>query len=397
MAYPQRRDIAILVLFALILTVPSVSAKETLKTHIEQAEQSRLAAAHAAASHAAAARQQALAAARARDRATTLVRREINVNAALRQDENQTAAISSRLASLQVAAIRAQEKRNQDVAALKPLLPLIVRISLHPSALLLTAAATPSQAMEGALLMRGLTKRIAQRADSLARVQAKLSALRTAMMAQRVVMFDAVAKQRALRGHLDIAIANDRKLAAAAQKSRAVDLHEAEQAGRQAGTLAGIIVRLKAQQRQRTVANHTVAANIRIPRLLRGAPVAGRLVRGFGENTIAGPATGDTFATAPAAVVSAPCSGRIAFAQRFQSYGNLMILTCDSGDDFVLAGVERFDAAVGTPVVGGQPVARMAGFNPKDPAAQPRLYVQLRRDGRPIDPSTVFASKSAAR
>ena len=241
--------------------------------------------------------------------------------------------------------------------------------------------------------MRGLTKRIAQRASALASVQAKLSALHTAVMTQRVAMLDAVAKQRVLREHLDAAIASDRKLAAAAQEARAVDLREAEQAGRQARTLAGIIGRLKAQQRQRTVPNHTVAANIQIPRLLRGAPVAGRLVRGFGANTIAGPATGDTFATAPAAVVSAPCSGRIAFAQRFQSYGNLMILTCDSGDDFVLAGVEHFDAAVGTPVVDGQPVARMAGFNPKDPAAQPRLYVQLRRDGRPIDPSTVFASK----
>jgi len=386
-------DAAILISLALILAAPTGLAQSGVSSRIEKAERERAAAARAAASHAIAAKQQARAQAKAREHAASLMQREIEVNAKLRTDEDQTAAIAARLASLVAAATQAQRQRDQDAAALKPLILLMVRLSLHPSATLLAADAAPGQAVQGALIMRGLTRKIAERTATLTAAQARLTALRRAAMAQQTAMRNAIADQKALRSQLESAIAADQSTAAIAGHARAVDLRQAERAGREAKTLTGVIARLRAQQGGYSSADHAAAAHITVPFALRGPPVAGQLVRRFGESTIAGPATGDTFATPPSAIVSAPCAGRIAFAQRFQSYGNLMILTCRSGDDFVIAGVDRFSAAVGQSVVAGQPVAQMADLDPKKPSARPKLYVQLRHDGTPVDPSTVFAAK----
>ena len=46
------------------------------------------------------------------------------------------------------------------------------------------------------------------------------------------------------------------------------------------------------------------------------APVAGKVIRAFGDPTDAGPATGLSYQAAPNARVTAPCAGRVAFADR---------------------------------------------------------------------------------
>jgi septal ring factor EnvC (AmiA/AmiB activator) len=63
-----------------------------------------------------------------------------------------------------------------------------------------------------------------------------------------------------------------------------------------------------------------------------------------------------------------------------------MIIECGGGYDFVLAGLDRLDAAVGAQVRAGEPVGRMPDYDPAGKAAKPGLYVELRRGGQPVDP-----------
>jgi septal ring factor EnvC (AmiA/AmiB activator) len=75
------------------------------------------------------------------------------------------------------------------------------------------------------------------------------------------------------------------------------------------------------------------------------------------------------------------------FSAPFRSYGKLLILDCGSGYHFVLAGLDRLDVTIGRSVIEGEPVGTMPMWDPKAPADRPTLYVELRRNGMPIDPA----------
>ena len=90
-------------------------------------------------------------------------------------------------------------------------------------------------------------------------------------------------------------------------------------------------------------------------------PVAGTIVRSWGEPTEGGPATGVSYHAPPSARVVAPCGGRVVFAAPFRSYGLLLIVDCGAGYHVVLAGLDRLDARVGQQVAAGEPIGVMPG------------------------------------
>ncbi len=105
------------------------------------------------------------------------------------------------------------------------------------------------------------------------------------------------------------------------------------------------------------------------------------MLRAFGAPAADGPATGLTFAAAAGTVVASPCAGRVAFAAPFRSYGQLVILECGGGYDLVLAGLGSISAVPGQRLRPGQPLGRMGA------ADHSGLYVELRTNGRPVDPA----------
>ena len=102
-----------------------------------------------------------------------------------------------------------------------------------------------------------------------------------------------------------------------------------------------------------------------------GAPVAGSVIKAFGEPGDAGTTTGISYAVPPSARVSSPCGGKVVFAGPFRSFGQLMIVDCGGGYHFVLAGLDRLDVAVGHPVQLAEPLGVMPAWDPRNPAAAP--------------------------
>lgn len=120
-------------------------------------------------------------------------------------------------------------------------------------------------------------------------------------------------------------------------------------------------------------------------------PVRGLIDRPFGRNTSEGLTTkGITIATRPLATVIAPFEGRVVFAGKFRTYGQLLIIAHGQEYHTLLAGMTRIDAIVGQWVLKGEPVGQMAALNntPQGDleSAGQKLYVELRRRGRPINP-----------
>jgi septal ring factor EnvC (AmiA/AmiB activator) len=170
---------------------------------------------------------------------------------------------------------------------------------------------------------------------------------------------------------------------AAAEARARADVARAERQ-RQASEAAA------AQQRQVALQHPTGAdtiASAAQPRSQLTAPVAGSIVRSWGDPTDGGPATGISYRAPPAARVVSPCGGRIAFAAPFRSYGLLLIIDCGGGYHAVLAGFEKLDAKVGQSVAAGEPVGVMPSWEPGSSGARPSLYVELRHDGQAVNPA----------
>lgn len=133
-------------------------------------------------------------------------------------------------------------------------------------------------------------------------------------------------------------------------------------------------------------------------------PVLGRQIIGFGEkDDIGRPSTGLSFASRPGDVVIAPADGRVLYAGPFRSYGELLILDAGDGYHIVLAGMDRIDVSSGQFVSAGEPVAlmgarRLASVQVAEfGAAEPALYVEFRKDGKPVDPTPWWTEEPSGR
>lgn len=120
-------------------------------------------------------------------------------------------------------------------------------------------------------------------------------------------------------------------------------------------------------------------------------PSQGRRVLAFGDKTqYGGQSKGLVIETRHAGQITSPCDGWIVYAGSFRTYGQLLIINAGGGYHVLLAGLHQIDVQLGQFVLAAEPVGTMspapksaAGAPPK---ASPVLYVEFRKDGRPIDP-----------
>ena len=108
-------------------------------------------------------------------------------------------------------------------------------------------------------------------------------------------------------------------------------------------------------------------------------PAQGRIVSGFGElNPTGYRERGIRLAVAPAARIVAPAGGKVTFAGRYRSFGNIMIIDHGGGWTTLVTNIEELGVAAGAIVAQGALIGR-AG------ADRPEIMIELRRYGRTID------------
>ena len=344
----------------------------------------------------------------------------------LRANEAKAATLAGSAEDLAAQVNAAEQQLMARSADLAVLLPLIIRLSRHPAETMLAVQPDQGRALLGLAVLRGMTTRFERESAFLREDQARLAEARERLGVESLRLRAALAEQTALGASLD------RQLDAA-RATRQAQENLAESAARQAAaqaaradTLRAAIEALEARRKAAEEAARAEAERAKSKRLNREAaaarrlqaalarpsgagtiaadatprgqlfhPVGGAVVRRFGASTDAGPATGLTFRPAPRATVVSPCAGRVAFAAPFRSYGPLLIVDCGGPYHGVLAGMERLDVQVGHTVAAGEKVGIMADWEPRSGDPRPTLYLELRRDGRPVDPTPWLAKAEA--
>lgn len=386
------------------------SREAAARQQLQQAEQAR--AAELAAQKAAAAR--AASAAVESERLAT--EREAAL-ARLHAAEAAALVAADRVAKLEVGRKQAAERLRARAAAMRPLLPLIERLSLYPAETLLAVPARAEDRLRGVLVLQGLARELQRQAVALRQDQAALDTSTKAVMAELPKLAEARVAQAAAAQDLDAKYQASEAVREQAESDAEAAARRAADQAAKAATLRSMLATLETQrkaaeararaeaaraERQKRAADAEAArkqeaalAHPTGPGTLAGAvhgkgqmvtPVAGTVVRAWGEATEAGPATGISYQAAPDARVASPCSGRVDFANPFRSYGLLLIVDCGGGYHGVLAGFARLDVQPGQAVKAGQPVGVMPGWNPGS-SQRPKLYVELRHDGKAINPA----------
>jgi murein hydrolase activator len=134
-------------------------------------------------------------------------------------------------------------------------------------------------------------------------------------------------------------------------------------------------------------------------------PVQGTVLRGFDEPDAGGVRRpGLTLAAPPMSLVTAPAPSEVRYAGPFLDYGYVVFLEPDPETLIVVAGMQQLYVVTGARVEAGAPLGMLGGRDldveeylmlPSDgnsTIGSETLYIELRRERRPVDPAPWFAA-----
>jgi septal ring factor EnvC (AmiA/AmiB activator) len=306
-----------------------------------------------------------------------------------------------------LADIAAERKTRSDGLAgrrarLAELLAALERIARHPPEALMAYARTPQDTLRAAMLLRDTVPKLEAEARKLREELEALAGLEEQAAARSEALTRERAKLEQKRKSLAALVEKKRSLARNTKAEEDRAQARARALAREAKDLRELLAGIERERRRVAVRpprppardNGRVAALPRpaAPAIVPGQaisrargrlarPVVGRLAVAFGAREEAGAAKGVRFETAPGAQVIAPFGGEVVFSGPFRGYGPLLIIDHGEGYHTLLAGLGRIDAAVGQKILAGEPVGIMSGGS-----GPIRLYMELRRGGKPVDP-----------
>jgi septal ring factor EnvC (AmiA/AmiB activator) len=257
---------------------------------------------------------------------------------------------------------------------------------------LITAAFTERRleprAVRANIFARAIAPTLALEESRSAQAIARSHALASTVADERVILAGAQTAMEAERAQLTGLLARRR----ATQTQLVSDLAAAERRARtlsaEARTLRELAQRV--QPARRGGASPSGPSAIPATWL---APTEGRIARSFGAREGEAPAAqGALLRTRASAQIISPAAGEITYAGPFRSYGQVLILNLDGGYAVVLTGLATISARVGERVRAGQPVGEM----PASDTPAPELYVEVRREGRPVDPGRWLSAPGLA-
>lgn len=314
---------------------------------------------------------------------------------------------------------------------LAEVLGALERMGLNPPPALLVKPQDALSSVRSAILLGAVVPELRAETELLVADLAERKRVLAAIEAERDSLTATIARQRAEKERLDLLLAEKETLRQKSEAAMTEERKRSEELAEKARSLKELIAALEEQataaasaeerarreeearrQRKETLAAMPIPdANQLIDAMpfsqMKGQlplPVAGRFSRRYGgDDGNGGVMLGDTLATQSGAIVTAPSDGSVLYAGPFRSYGQLLILDAGDGYHVVLAGLSRISVTLGQSVLAGEPVATMGEARVASAAAfeagssAPELYVEFRKDGKPVDPSPWWSERTSGR
>ncbi len=304
--------------------------------------------------------------------------------------------IEAQLNSLEERERTKTEKMQQRKTQLSVTLAALQRLARMPTATLVAVPQSTDKTIRTAILLRAAVPELQRDAMSLGDDLRALTSLRDQISADKVALTDSLARLKAERKSLTALTSDKFKLLKNMKSAERAAAQKAARLSARAGNLRELLEKLSIRQNRPALRAPGSAPVALIPvparkpavtppvTISRGVlPAPGRIVTTFGAKMPNGTLSKGVFVvTRPAAAVVAPTPGRVVFAGQFRGYGNLVILELRDKGHALISGMSRIDAQVGDDVLVGEPLGEMTPST----GTAPKLYFELRRRGRPINP-----------
>jgi septal ring factor EnvC (AmiA/AmiB activator) len=278
-----------------------------------------------------------------------------------------------------------------DREAVGRLLAVIQRLDADEPPALVVRSDDSLAAARGAMMLGAMLPPVYEEAAILGRQLRVLSETRTALEAKNEQARTEAVALTAARGDLSTLLEETRTAAAVAQARLQVIAAITEEVARETNdlkTLLDRIAELRAQagpQGGMVVVTPQSGGEAGIGRGSLIRPVVGVAEAGDPAGPGSTPGTegpqGLWFETAGSAQAVAPADSEVIFAGPYQKFGEVLILELADGYHLLLAGFGRIDVQIGDLVLAGEPVGVLPEMEPS------RLYLELRRNNRTVDPA----------
>ena len=310
---------------------------------------------------------------------------------------------------------------------LAEVLGALQRMGLNPPPAILVTPEDALASVRSAIVLGAVVPGLRKETEALVADLTELSRLAASIEDERARLSEAFGEQLAEKERLELLVAEKQRLQAERETALDAAQKRSEELAGKAKSLKGLIAALEEQaaeaekarlaEAERQMRNEELAA-LPVPEAnqlaaaapfqsLKGQlvlPVAGKFGRRFGDKDgNGGVMQGDTVATQSGSIVTAPSDGSVLYAGPFRSYGQLLILNAGDGYHVVLAGMNRISVASGQSVLAGEPVGAMGEARVASASAEalgntlPELYVEFRKDGKPVDPAPWWADRQSGR
>jgi len=304
--------------------------------------------------------------------------------------------IEAQLNSLEERERTKTEKMQQRKTQLSVTLAALQRLARMPTATLVAVPQSTDKTIRTAILLRAAVPELQRDAMSLGDDLRALTSLRDQISADKVALTDSLARLKAERKSLAALTSDKFKLLKNMKSAERAAAQKAARLSARAGNLRELLEKLSIRQNRPALRAPGSAPVALIPvparkpavtppvTISRGVlPAPGRVVTTFGAKMPNGTLSKGVFVvTRPSAAVVAPIPGRVVFAGQFRGYGNLVILELRDKGHALISGMSRIDAQVGDDVLVGEPLGEMTPST----GTAPKLYFELRKRGRPINP-----------
>ena len=344
----------------------------------------------------------------------------------MQEAERGVAAADDRLTGLNDKADRlvgSLESRRDQIATV---LAALQRMGTHPPPAILVKPQDMAEAIRAASVLGSLIVNLKSETEALSKDIDDLGKTRQSIAREREGLARTTASLALDKARLSALIEARQKSLSSAEEALGSQQKRAADLARQATSLKDLMAKLDVEETQRKAAADAAhaaaektareieakaeAARGEEPARLKPEvafadikgrvplPVAGTILKTFGApDGFGGTEHGVSVATLAGAVVSAPADGSVLFSGPYRTYGQLLILDAGGGYYVLLAGMDRINVVPGEFVLTGEPVGAMGDGSRRMAtaaavgAAQPVLYIELRKDGTAIDPGPWWA------
>ena len=307
--------------------------------------------------------------------------------------ESKLTALEQETEKLTLRAVTLTEQIQSDREKYTELLAALQRLEASPPPTLALTPRDAKRAADAGGLMATLSEQLKGRAETLSLSLKALDVTQSQLLIKKQDLSKTRAQLDSELKSVNAGLASKSKLETKLADEKKEAAAEADRLAAESKTLLELIAKLEREAAKvvpRTKPGLKPAPKLVLPKGTKRfaeakggmiLPISGRLVRSFGRGE-----KGQTYAGRPAGQVIAPYAGRVEFSGPFKNYDNVIILNVGDGYFVLLTGLDDLFVDAGDTVRRGEPVGKL----PSRTGAE--LYIELRRNGSPVDPKPWLAA-----